>query len=404
MNMMLLDKDKEKITVHQQQEQWNTAVKESVCFALHLTLIQLCACTDNTNSDELQKMAKESILFPNNGVIAFPGTTNDISPSIGKPYDIELRIALKVFHRFKQRKESNIFDPKILDTAESKITEPSYIAEIKSDLGVLREFKSAECLADHTVRTLEEIINVVPCVDFSSIANISGDSDKSMEGQCNNMLRDVIYDMRTDKSGIIYLVTTTRVQQLRALGRLPCSLCIKFCKGEKGLWWHQQQEHGRYHTDAIIDAKAQTNHFSIIPYCDSSTCFSTTRAGIYPNISGENNNHDMTFFQVVHTDFMNTGLHNTVKQVPDVMELIKTGDLEQLKVMIMVRYCCLKCIRDRTLLLHLSTLLLWTMLFILYHAIIFRMDRLILELTRIKMDHILFIGLLVVAICAWFII
>jgi len=329
-----LNEDRKKMIIHQKQKQWNTAVKESVCFALRLTLIQLCGCTDNTDSDELQKIAKESILFPNNGVIAFPGTTADISSSMGKPYDIELRIALKVFHRFKQRKESNISCPNFLDTAESKITQPSYIAEIKSDLGVLREFKSAQCLADHTVKALEEIIGIVPCVDFSSVSNISGESKKNIGGQCNNMLRDVIYDMRTDQSGIIYLVTTARVQQLRALGRLPCSLCIKFCKGEKGLWWHQQQEHGRYHSDAINDAKAQTNHLSIIPYCDSSTCFSNTREDLYPNISSENNNN-MTSFQVVHIDFNNAGFIDATKQVPDFMELIKTGNLEQLKYMIM---------------------------------------------------------------------
>eukprot|EP00957_Ditylum_brightwellii_P164511 12524946-Ditylum_brightwellii.AAC.1 len=53
---------------------------------------------------------------------------------------------------------------------------------------------------------------------------------------------------------------------LRSAGRLPCPLCIKWCKGEKGLWWHQQREHGAEYSTATVSASSEVNCFAIVPY------------------------------------------------------------------------------------------------------------------------------------------
>jgi hypothetical protein len=74
------------------------------------------------------------------------------------------------------------------------------------------------------------------------------------------------YDVRSSSSGIICLITPKRAQALRELGRFPCSMCIKWCAGEKGLWWHQQREHGSEHSVAAAAASSEQTLFALVPY------------------------------------------------------------------------------------------------------------------------------------------
>ena len=67
-------------------------------------------------------------------------------------------------------------------------------------------------------------------------------------------------------SGILCLTTKHRVQQLRHSGKLPCPLCIKWCNGEKGLWWHRQVEHGAGHGDAMEDAVNAVDTLAMVVY------------------------------------------------------------------------------------------------------------------------------------------
>jgi hypothetical protein len=272
------------------QERWNFDVKVLLCQALHQTLIRLCINTENTTAEELYNIARDSISYPNNGAVAYAGGlgTNLLQTKIGKPHDIELRVALKLYHKFKQKRNRIVLQPsseedvdspfvdsirKSTNRAVEKPCHAACVMRIRSDMGVAREFTSERQFADLIVKTLEELI-----VDESlaiplfknhqrhrdNVGQQGRHLDDSWNESCN--LREIVQDIRADKSGLIYITTNARVQQLRSIGRLPCSLCTKWCKGEKGLWWHQQQEHGKYHSDAIIEAKLQIDNFAIVPY------------------------------------------------------------------------------------------------------------------------------------------
>jgi len=177
------------------ESQLNEQVVQAVVDAAHQV------CGGSQPSEELQSLISSSISFPNK---------NDNLD--GKPHNVEIRIALSLFHKIRKRKR------------ESSI-------EIISDFGLTRSVKSPVELAELLCQVLNQD-----------------------------------WDIRVDASGIMCLVTEQRSQALRKSGKLPCPQCIKWCKGEKGLWWHQQLKHGVDHAEATERAASERTTLALIPY------------------------------------------------------------------------------------------------------------------------------------------
>ncbi|KAG7373158.1 ankyrin repeat domain protein [Nitzschia inconspicua] len=111
--------------------------------------------------------------------------------------------------------------------------QPSVI--ITSDLGLSREISSSKKLAELIVPLMED--------DFR-----------------NNSHWGLAPDVRCQPSGVISLITWQRFHTLRQqYDMFPCPQCIKWCKGEKGLWWHQQMHHQQQHEQATVVAQAASN-------------------------------------------------------------------------------------------------------------------------------------------------
>jgi len=153
----------------------------------------------------------------------------------GKPHDVEVRSVLTFFHqlnhRRKRRRETD-------DASHSEAAAPPGLV-LKSDLGLERTVGSPAALATLICGPLEEI--------------------------CRR--EKLSYDVRpAASSGLINIVTPQRASHLRAAGRLPCPSCTKWCKGEKGLWWHQQREHESEHSEAAARAASERTVLALVPY------------------------------------------------------------------------------------------------------------------------------------------
>jgi len=231
----------------------------------------------------LHKLAYESISYPNNGQpqcrLHATAIYDDSTIVVGKPHDVEIRAASSFFHRYRHRlalttttsktnqpmKESTtvkngghkkkIPELQNIDTAENSIEsfcktddqssqggrdskfESAPPIEIISDLGLIRQIYTAKELAELMIREIEDIL-----------------WHERTETKESNVFN--IYIIRATSSGLISMVTPNRVKFLRNAGRLPCRhlTCMKWCKGEKGLWWHEQREHGIEHSSATASA------------------------------------------------------------------------------------------------------------------------------------------------------
>lgn len=168
---------------------------------------------------ELESVARSTVSFPN----------KKSAPLDGKPHDVEVRAALVLFHRCVGRKRTRPGD---------KTNSMRQLLCAVSDLGVRRTIKSPHALAELLCHSLEEPMKQ----------------------------EHLSYDVRSSSSGIICVVTPKRAQALRESGRFPCSMCIKWCSGEKGLWWHQQREHGSEHSVAAAAACSEQTVLALVPY------------------------------------------------------------------------------------------------------------------------------------------
>jgi hypothetical protein len=139
----------------------------------------------------------------------------------GQPHDIEVRIALSLYHKWKRRDR----------------IKPSLLT-IVSDFGIVRDIHSPKRLAELLCRPLEEAFQE--------------------DG--------IAHDVRVQPSGIICIVTYDRSELLRKAGKLPCPYCCQWCKGTKGLWWHQQQKHVVEYAEATAVAFSSINDLAIVPY------------------------------------------------------------------------------------------------------------------------------------------
>ena len=178
----------------------DSQLNERLVQAVAVAARQLCG--GSHTMEELRGWIASSVSF-----------TNKNDDTDGKPHNVEIRIALSLFHKTRKRKRRN-----------SSI-------ELVSDLGLVRSVRSPVEVADLFCQVLNQE-----------------------------------WDVRVDESGILCLVTKQRSQALRECGKLPCPLCIKWCKGEKGLWWHQQLKHGIVHNEATEHAASEQTTLALIPY------------------------------------------------------------------------------------------------------------------------------------------
>ncbi|GFH53013.1 hypothetical protein CTEN210_09489 [Chaetoceros tenuissimus] len=220
-----------------------------------------CNCrhikSDQAWSEQLKQLAKESVLMVQNGKrnkrkkrkLEQQQIEQD-TDDIGKPHDIEIKIAPTFFHRFRHKciKRTKKTDNGN-DTMDSKSdsTTPSFPSlEITSDLGLRRAIEHPEELAKLIVQDLEDDLWQDRVQD-------------SQQDQDNLACIQHPYEIRYDKSGIICIVSPRRNKFLRSptINRLPCPhrTCTKWVKGDKGLWWHQIREHGKLYADATDVAK-----------------------------------------------------------------------------------------------------------------------------------------------------
>ena len=232
--------------------------------------------------DELKRIAYSSISFPNGGVANAKPSSGDG----GKPHDVEVRVALPLFHRIR-REQSRGYDTKkkndkrkrkqqrrlqenhLGETGEPCTSSPNNendSFEVISDLGTRREIDTIQTLANLLSLELEsELNNQQQQSDQSNDLIYETDIDRRRSIiQPTNTTS--FTDIRPDHSGIICLVSTHRSNQLRSAGRIPCSHCVKWVKGTKGLWWHQLSAHGIDYSLATETASGEVNPLAIVPF------------------------------------------------------------------------------------------------------------------------------------------
>ncbi|CAJ1966694.1 unnamed protein product [Cylindrotheca closterium] len=235
-------------------------------------IIQVCGggIQDQIEKDQLRDLARTTISFPNQ---------TKLPPGIGgKPHDIEVKTALSLFHRWKRANK----DTKV---------------EVISDLGIVREVPTPRILAELLV------------TEF-------------LEAACRQ--DSVVHDLRVQPSGVICIITYARSELLRQAGRLPCPHCCQWCKGTKGLWWHQQQKHKIEYSEATTVASSSVNELAIVVYS--------------PNTVLRSNNTSTTNGSTeplpVHGRQQQRQHHMTTD---DPIEFAKNGDLDGLKNAVMYK-------------------------------------------------------------------
>jgi ankyrin repeat protein len=166
-------------------------------------------CGGSFSHSELSELASDSVILTNK-------TWSIIE---GKPHDLEVRWAHNLFYKRKRKRQA----------IEESLSATSIT--LISDYGLRR-----------SVSTPFEVGELL----------------------CQVLILD--WDVRVNPAGILCIVTQERAQALRANGKLPCPFCIKWCKGEKGLWWHQQTEHGTTHSEATEKAASERIVLALVPY------------------------------------------------------------------------------------------------------------------------------------------
>ena len=249
-------------------------IRDAISHAVHSSLIRLCGGgvigrADKTSSvatavaewhQALYELAAKSVSLTNGGKSGGDASDN----GGGKPHDVEVRVALSLFHKFKcnARKRARTGDdegpPRDKQIAESKTQKAAAEVplQVVSDLGLCRPINSAGELAKVIALDVERNLHEQDTEE----SDVGADSPSTSLGAICDDIRPAA------NSGILCLTTKRRVQQLRHSGKLPCPLCIKWCNGEKGLWWHRQVEHGAGHGDAMEDATNAVDTLAMVVY------------------------------------------------------------------------------------------------------------------------------------------
>jgi hypothetical protein len=239
---------------HDGAKQDNDSWREILVQAAHKTISRTTTSSSNNTSNNNNNNSSSS--SSNNSTID------------GKPWDFEVRTAPALFHRFKSlrrcrattrrcplsatRREGKDDDDEreqeyaagssasaanaADDDADTVVVEPppppTYYWQITSDMGLIRTIYSPVELATLLGLLVEQELE---------------------------QLQFPGCDVRVAlPSGFLLIVSPRRQRALRLAGRLPCRHCPMWLKGEKGLWWHEQEQHGTDHAIATATAASMT--------------------------------------------------------------------------------------------------------------------------------------------------
>lgn len=239
----------------------NATIRQALTPVLERVIRQLCGGSDFYDKAAVRTAVLASIAFPNKTKKTVACTNNGFgSPAAagddvgGKPHDVEVRIALLLFHQWRWYKSLSSAlsssSSSSLKAVPAQLTPPTNGIAITSDLGVTRGIGSPRELADLLCLLLEE--------EFRLEHNPAG----ANEDFCP--IVKISPDVRSLPSGVLCLWTKERVLELRKGGRVPCTYphCVQWCRGAKGLWWHQQQHHRMEHADATAVAAAAASCYN----------------------------------------------------------------------------------------------------------------------------------------------
>ena len=133
----------------------------------------------------------------------------------GKPWDFEVRTCVSLYHRRSKTSSSNKHNKKKssqqMDPSSQRVSKNSNAVTLISDLGMVRQIHSGLELAFLLREQLELYYSMEGCY------------------------------LQISPQGFLCITTPHRRQALYELaGKWPCPDCTNWCKGLKGLWWHQQ--------------------------------------------------------------------------------------------------------------------------------------------------------------------
>jgi hypothetical protein len=277
------------------QEQRQRKLRETVSECLWKSLQQVCGGSltseqdQNSNTNDLVRdSCRTSISFPNKDETASSLACR--AGGGGKPHDIEVRLALSLFHRWRRQQQQQ-------QNQNQHNTNAIVVVTITSDMGLQRQVHSPAELAALLILPLE-----------------------------TNLRHETIaHDVQCHASGVIGIVTMERSYMLRHnYGKVPCPQCPKWCQGSKGLWWHQQQCHSVEYSEATLIASSTSNEtLAMIPYDNNNPHPSKNRLVFNKNSpKGE----DPT-----------KSLCHDKNNNKDPLELIKHGNLNELQRAVEVR-------------------------------------------------------------------
>lgn len=301
---------------------------------------------------KLTSMAMKSISFSNGKNKEMEVGDEDKVENIGKGHDIEIRIASSLFHQYSKSKDQNREERQmkmqrkikkkrridqyndllsgkqsntcVLDACdellgdEMNCNRSSPSIEIKSELGFIRTICSPLELSSFLVNDMEDQLW------YRRTSKISSDTDDNDDASDSNIMM-----IQSNHSGIICIVTKKRFEFLRSNDRYPCSHCVKWCKGQKGLWWHEQIVHGLDHSIASTVATASSSSFdtmAIIPY--------------------EKNTRNISNIAINTSEEFVTEGKNNCDQDP-FFDSIKNGDYDTLINLTKLKKYDAKCHRDK---------------------------------------------------------
>ena len=274
-------------------------------------------------SDQLMDIARTSVTFPN-------GTNHAKGESInGSPSDVDVRAALTLYNRVKKRlyrvqdaSHAEKKEPKIEKNSKKtkrSIQQKEFRFGIVSDLGTHREITSAKSFATLLSIEIEQELATESLCSTTVYEN-DFDPDQTLELHLSNA-KHTFFDIRPSNSGIICLVSSARSRQLYAAGRVPCTQCIKWCKGVKGLWWHQLKEHGVNYSNAMEIAAGSVNGLAIVKFKEQSVLMNRAstfhdfpglaeeKVGSYQDELGTHHSHDINIFDLVKNGDLDALIH-----------------------------------------------------------------------------------------------
>ncbi len=221
--------------------------KEQIIDAVYQSLRRLCgnSCSDE---DELQMLAQSSVSF-SNGHSKKHTTKKQTKKNCGKPHNIEIRIALSYFHRYRCR-----------HSKQKKKQQPSSFYSLDNN-HPLETFSTIDNINGSMNGEEKGALHIVSDLGLSRSIHSPFQLAKLILFEMEDILEGTGMDIQVAKpSGIICITTQKRSHYLRTvLNKLPCPHCTKWTNSIKGLWWHQQLEHNIHHSSAVDNALTEND-------------------------------------------------------------------------------------------------------------------------------------------------